>query len=230
MPTLLDPEFGEVLLRRSRLARAVRLKLDSRGVISISLPLRTPLWAAKRLLNQTRESLRDSLGNIREQALQYHEGDRIGTSHLLRFEPNEARAYEHQVRHNELIIFTPATPATDQIQRAVHSGIAKAIRVQAKAYLPRQLDYLAQAGGFSYAKLRFSSAGTRWGSCSSRGTISLNIWLMQLPLALIDYVIWHELCHTKVMNHSATFWQLLESHCPQYKQLRRELKTHHPHA
>lgn len=102
------------------------------------------------------------------------------------------------------------------------------LRKQAKVYLPKRLQQLAMEGGFIYQKVRLSSAGTRWGSCSSRGTISLNIWLMDLPRDLSDYVIIHELCHTKQMNHSPRFWKLVAVHCPHYKELRQQLKMYHP--
>jgi predicted metal-dependent hydrolase len=227
---LKDAEFGEIALRRTSLSRNIRLKLDSRGVISITLPKRAPLFLAKQLLNDSRASIRNSLIKIRTSKPTYRDGDIIGKVHRLRIEQNDTAGYSHRLGKNELIVFTPVAAAPDMVQETIASGIAKALRVQAKSFLPRRLKTLADQHGFHYSKLRFSSAGTRWGSCSSEGTISLNIWLMQLPFELIDYVILHELSHTRHMNHSEAFWAELEHFVPNYRELRRKLKDHHPYA
>ena len=228
MSTLRDPEFGQVTLRRSRLARGVRLRLDTRGVISMSLPMRAPLYIARQLLNESRNHLRQLLADIQAKKAQYQEGQLIGKSHWLRFEA--ADEFDARLEGTNLIICHPPHPASRRLEQTVLTGVAKAIRQQAKAYLPRRLSLLAQRYDFTYEKSRCSSAGTRWGSCSSQGTISLNMWLMTLPLELIDYVIIHELCHTKHMNHSAAFWNLVAQYCPDYKAYRRQLRAHHPHA
>lgn len=230
MTKISDPEFGEIGLRRSRLSRNIRLKLDSRGVISITLPKRAPLFLAKQLLNDSRASIRSSLAKIRKDKPQYQDGDIIGKVHRLRIEQDDSVGYSHRLDKNELVVFTPVAAPADMVQQTIHEGIAKALRVQAKSYLPRRLKSLADAHGFYYSKLRFSSAGTRWGSCSSEGTISLNIWLMQLPFELIDYVILHELSHTRHMNHSDAFWDELSKFAPNYRDLRRDLKRHHPYV
>ena len=114
-------------------------------------------------------------------------------------------------------------------QTFIKQAALKALRKQAKAYLTRRVTSLAAEHGFHFNDIRFSNAGTRWGSCSSKGTLSLNIWLMQLPFELIDYVLIHELCHTRQMNHSPQFWLQVEAILPNYKELRRTLKAQHPY-
>jgi predicted metal-dependent hydrolase len=85
---------------------------------------------------------------------------------------------------------------------------------------------LAGLHGFTYASIRISKSKTRWGSCSSKKNIGLSLFLMQLPLHLIDYVLLHELCHTVEMNHSRQFWELLDGVCNRKaKALRKELKS-----
>lgn len=228
MPTLQDPEFGTVTLRRSRLARAVRLRLNASGAISISLPNRTPIFMARRLLDQSRLHLRRMVGDLKTRRQTYQAGDVIGKSHTLQLEIGPS--YRHRILHTTLLVSHPPNPDPDQLHQTIHTGVSKALRQQANAYLPRRLRQFAETHNFAYQKLRFSSAGTRWGSCSSAGTISLNIWLMQLPHELIDYVLVHELCHTRHLNHSPGFWQLVESICPDFRTLKRNLKAYQPNT
>ena len=78
-------------------------------------------------------------------------------------------------------------------------------------YLQNRVAYLANCYGFQYKKVSFKSMMTRWGSCSSKNNISLNILIAQLPKRLQDYIILHELLHTRIKNHSKTFWAELDN-------------------
>jgi len=101
-------------------------------------------------------------------------------------------------------------PESDPVQQAVRKGIVEAYRVEAKALLPGRVENLARNHGFRYSGLAFRNATTRWGSCSARNSLSLSVHLMALPDHLIDYVILHELCHTKHKNHGPKFHALLD--------------------
>ena len=92
------------------------------------------------------------------------------------------------------------------------------LRCKAKQELPPLLGATAAKYGFNYAKASIRSQKSRWGSCSSRGTISLNDQLMFIPPDTVNYLLIHELCHTRHMNHSARFWQLVESCCADFRQ------------
>ena len=99
---------------------------------------------------------------------------------------------------------------------------------KAKEYLPYRLEYYAKLYNYHYDKCRLTHANTRWGSCSSNRTISLNIGLMKVPEILRDYVILHELAHLNHMDHSSEFWAEVGEHDPRYKEHRRKLKYFNP--
>ena len=100
------------------------------------------------------------------------------------------------------------------------------LRRQAKAYLPGRLAELAAQHGFSYNQVRIKHNVSNWGSCSAKKNINLNLNLMRLPEELQDYVMLHELCHLKYMNHGKEFHALLESVCPNHKTLRTKLREY----
>ena len=119
-------------------------------------------------------------------------------------------------------------PIKDPSSQRARDAKKRILMKKAKEYLPYRLEYYAKLYGYSYDKIRLSHAGTRWGSCSSNRTISLNIGLMQVPEPLRDYVILHELAHLNHMDHSSAFWAEVGSHDKHYKDHRRRLKQFTP--
>jgi len=102
----------------------------------------------------------------------------------------------------------------------------EALRSRAKAELPPRLAELAAQHGFHYNKVFIKNNISNWGSCSSLGNINLNLRLVTLPEELRDYVMLHELCHLKYMNHGPKFHALLESICPGHRELARRMKEY----
>jgi len=96
--------------------------------------------------------------------------------------------------------------------------LKKWIRKQAKTLFDLKLKQWSLETQLHYSKLSVRSQKSRWGSCSSTGTISLNDQLLFMPLSILDYIIVHELCHTVQPNHSAQYWALVNLHYPNYKQ------------
>ncbi len=119
-------------------------------------------------------------------------------------------------------------PLSDPATQRARDAKKKILMKHAREYLPYRLEYFAKLYGYHYERCRLSHAATRWGSCSSTGTISLNIGLMQVPEILRDYVIIHELAHLNHMDHSAAFWQEVAQHDPRYKEHRKKLKIFSP--
>lgn len=157
-------------------------------------------------------------------------GMQIGKSHTLVVMPSTRDEVKVSRQKQQIIVSLPDSVPLDSadVTAKVREVIISALRIEAKSYLPKRLAYLAAQMDCQYERVRFSHASGRWGSCSSNGTISLNIALMKLPHELIDYVLIHELCHTKQMNHSERFWVLVAAEDPSYKIHRSSLKSHTP--
>lgn len=95
---------------------------------------------------------------------------------------------------------------------------------QAARVLPERVEYFAKIIGVTYGRITIRNQRTRWGSCSAKGNLNFNCLLMLCPDAVQDYVVVHELCHRKELNHSAAFWAEVEKICPDYRLHRKWLK------
>jgi predicted metal-dependent hydrolase len=228
MPIIHDEEFGKITIRRSARATQVRLRVAPDGTLRASLPLYAPTFLVKRLIKSSRHELRNLLSQA-QPTLEYTDGMRVGKSHTLIVRPSLG-TFQISRRGQQIIVSLPEGKTLEDptIVRAIRDAIIAALRIEAKSYLPKRLAFLANKFGFSYKKVRFSHASGRWGSCTSEGTISLNIALMKLPFEQIDYVIIHELAHTKYLNHSPEFWSLVSVGDPLYKEHRNDLKLQAP--
>ena len=88
---------------------------------------------------------------------------------------------------------------------------------KALKYIPERVAYFSKIIGVTYGRITIRNQKTRWGSCSSKGNLNFNCQLMLAPPEIIDYVVVHELCHRKEMNHSKNFWREVEKILPDYK-------------
>ncbi len=122
------------------------------------------------------------------------------------------------------------TKPPSQYTEVQKQALEKRYREAAKDYIPKRVAYYADAYAHlihhPYTGITTRDQKTRWGSCSSRGTLSFNWRLMLAPPAILDYVVVHELCHLEHMNHSKDFWQCVEIILPDYKERRKWLKEH----
>ena len=117
----------------------------------------------------------------------------------------------------EKIAERPAVTALSETEQ-------KALAKQAAQVLPPKVQHFAAVIGVSYGRITIRSQRTRWGSCSAKGNLNFNCLLMLCPEEVMDYVVIHELCHRKEMNHSPAFWAEVETYCPDYRIHRKWLK------
>ncbi len=102
----------------------------------------------------------------------------------------------------------------------------KLLTTKAKRILPERVRYYAGIMGVEYGRITIRMQKSRWGSCSSKKNLNFNCLLMLTPPEIIDYVVVHELCHLKEMNHSERFWAEVEKVLPDYKERRKWLRVH----
>ena len=228
---IVDDEFGVIAYRRSPQARFVRIRIGEDGTIRASLPKRAPLYLVRELVDSSRLEIRKLVSAQKAKQVSYTDGMTIGHSHRLHIEYADIAEPHKKVSGQALLITLPHAyrAESDLAHSFITTHVRSALKREAKAYLPRRLRYLADTYGFTYERERFGNQKGRWGSCSSNGTISLNIALMNLPYELIDYVLIHELAHTRQMNHSQAFWKIVEDCMPDYRIHRKALKNENPY-
>ena len=133
---------------------------------------------------------------------------------------NEMKSVVVREKSRTVLLLRGATEEAAAWQKALKRWLTD----KAKEHLIPWLDRVSNETKLGYSSVAIRQQKTRWGSCSSRRLISLNARLLFLPPDLVTYVLVHELCHTKHLNHSFRFWRLVESYIPDYRQLDRRLR------
>ena len=174
-----DDELGCLIVRVNSRARSLVFRTKSDAVY-VSVPPDTTLKEVKQAI----ENLRGKLLASRQK--------------LVR--PLIDLNYKIDAEHFKL---------DEKLQSWLHKVIEESLRRNAKSILPSRLASLSKQCGLPYSSVKINSSQGRWGSCSARKDINLSYYLVLLPSHLIDYVLLHELCHTREMNHSERFWALL---------------------
>jgi hypothetical protein len=114
-------------------------------------------------------------------------------------------------------------PAASGERRA---ALERWYRSAARGEIASRLDRACAESGKAYTRLTIRGQRTRWASCSPTGAMSFNWRLMLAPVVVLDYVVWHEVCHLEVMDHSPRFWALLARRCPDYREHARWLRRY----
>ncbi len=220
------PGVGEVLLYKRRGNSNIRMSFARDGSLRVTMPYWVPYQAGVEFV-KTRQNWVTEHQPVRQIILK--ENDRIGRSHRLHFiaknniQKTTVRTTDTQINVTYSSIDSFSNPG---VQAVAQRGALKALKKQSDRLLPDRLEFLAKKHDFTYASLNTKRLSSRWGSCSSTKLITLNLFLMQLPWHLIDYVILHELVHTQHLDHSEKFWNRFEEVLPNAKKIRKELKLH----
>lgn len=156
-------------------------------------------------------------------------GARIGKAHSLEviINPGRKRVYS-KISQTSVKVISPWPLEHPKTIAAITSAGERTLAAEARVLLPQRLSVLAAQYNYEYKEVKIKKLTSRWGSCGSDGAITLSYYLVQLPWHLIDYVILHELAHTRHLNHSQEFWSHLSEYLPDAKRLRKEIKAFRP--
>jgi predicted metal-dependent hydrolase len=205
-------------VRRSDRARRVRVTVDHARGVEVVLPRRAPARAAPDAIAELEPWIRRRLAELEAARSVVHaRGDTVPyLGATLRLVPETGRTRVHR-RGDELHV-----PAGDGREEALERWY----RRTARAEIAARLDEACALADLSYTRLTIRGQRTRWASCSRSGAMSFNWRLLLAPAEVLDYVVWHEVCHLQVMDHSPRFWALLERWCPGARERSAWLRRH----
>jgi predicted metal-dependent hydrolase len=204
-------------VRRSSRARRVRVNVHAHTGVEVVLPARAPERAAAAAVSELRPWIERRLHEARE--VRARIAARGGTVPYLgtplELVPESGRKRAHRSGERLLVPAADAQPAIERFYRRA-----------AREEIGRRLDRATELAGSAYSALDIRAQRTRWASCSPSGRMSFNWRLLLAPERVLDYVVWHEVCHLEVLDHSPRFWSLLERRWPGYAEDRAWLRRH----
>lgn len=188
----------------------MRVRVDPERGVEVVLPARAPERAAAAAVAELTPWIERRLADHARarQRLAGEDGSvpYLDTRLTLVAQPGRTRAH----RERDFLLVPAGADA--------HLAIERWYRRTARAEIAARLDNATAQVGVSYARLTIRNQRTRWASCGSAGTMSFNWRLLLAPEDVLDYVVWHEVCHLEIADHSPRFWALLEARCPQWRE------------
>jgi predicted metal-dependent hydrolase len=218
-----EPDRPPLRLRHSLRARRVAVRISAAGQVELVIPSGVSERRARAFLDSRAEWVRTHLARRHTKAMQPQAFPPprlslplLGEDWLL-FMAGGTGRMRLVAANGRLELRGIGTP------EQIRSVLLRWLRQRAVQALSERLTLLAAEHGFTFGHCQVRTQRSRWGSCSTRGVISLNVALLFQPAAVVRYLLCHELAHTRHMNHSARFWQCVEACEPAYRALDAEL-------
>ena len=205
--------------------RTIKLTLTDDGNIKIHAPNYTTTHEINSFINSKKNWItkrQKKLNEYKKPCFKtLREGDKcLYMGKLYTLQINTGKKTNITIERDNLIL-NKRSPDLDTKETLI-----KCYKLLAKDILPDRVHIHAMKMSYKYNQIRIKSSKTRWGSCSSKKNINLNWALLMAPMNVLDYVVIHELCHLKEMNHSRKFWDLVKKYDPNYKEHINWLKNH----
>lgn len=227
-----DPTLGCIRIKVNVRAKHVIMYPEVDG-IKVTVPSHTPIEEIKRSVEKFRNQLQRRQEIFRKEkssAKRIDPNYRLQTDLLdISVAVGTRPRFLLDSRPGKATIICPPDTcfSADECQDWLRKVLVRLLREQGTHLLPKRLHHLSEKKGLPFGSCKITTSRSRWGSCSSKGDICLSCYLLTLPTHLIEYVMLHELCHTREMNHGPRFWKLLDQLTGKdSRTLRHELKKH----
>jgi len=225
-------DIKDVLFERSKRANRINISIRPVRGIRVAVPYGFSFKQAEAIFKKNISWVRKKLVKIKEiedrQPLFGLSGQVETNRHRLKIICNGSENISRKIRGTDYYLYIPEGPdiKDDSIQSAIRSVLIEIYRSEAKDYLPARVNELAREHGFQYNRVYIKCQKSLWGSCSGKLNINLNLNLMRIPQKLRDYIIFHELVHTKIPNHSQKFWRKLAEYIENPRQKDKQLNSY----
>lgn len=228
-----NSEFGKIEITQNERSRSIRVRILS-DRLRVTIPVYSSVEDAIKFINSERGAIAKKQKSAQKKQEQHptklDENTELKTLTFdVKIERTDRKNLHFSLNNGMLLIEFPISAEIndDQAQLHIWNGISYFLRKEAKRLLPSRTKQLADKHGFIFREVKIQLSKSRWGSCSREKNINFSLYLLLLPAHLVDYVILHELCHTREMNHGDRFWNLMDkvTDCKS-DDLRKELKKY----
>ena len=228
--TINTKEFGEIAVTRNKRSRYISLQIKPLEGLCVVVPKFASISEIESVIRRKSDWIKTKLikiKDIEDKRTIFDMNTKFQTrQHRLIIMPHSEDKTVIRVYDGVIKVKCPESKdiKDSHIQKTIREGIDKALKIEAKEYIPHRVRGLANKFNLKYQDVTIKNIRTRWGSCSSKNNLNFNIHVMRLPEHLIDYVIMHELAHTVEKNHKRSFWSLLDGFVGDSKKLDKDLK------
>lgn len=199
--------IGNVTFSRNRRSKNIKISVKADKTVLVSYPYFVSTREVAAFVEKNETWIKHQQQKFDSQKSNIEDGMVIPTKqHSIHIKSGEKNKIEKAGKQLHLYLKDFNSPDSKLFTEHV---VTQVYRYEAKTILPPRIAELAEKYGFQFNKITIRDNRRNWGSCSSKNNISLNLQMMKLPDELIDYILLHELVHTKIKNHGEEFWKML---------------------
>lgn len=221
-------DIGRITVYKKRANKSLKISVSQNNEIKISLPIWTPYAVGVEFARRNKQWIKSNL-SVPEAS--FKSGQVFGKELQLEIiSVDSDKSFRSRINNKNISVYLPTSLSLEsiEIQDKIRGVIKRALKQESTRIIKERLDTISTQTGLKYKDLSIKELKRRWGSCDTNGRITINLFLIQLPWDLIDYVLLHELVHTVHMSHDNNFWGLMNEFNPDLKKLRSKIKNHKP--